>query len=430
MNNNSNLIEFFRQETGFHRLLTDMSALFAQHGRTYGAVRLLNPTKEEEKAVSDFFRRDYYDQALIRISLGDFERQLGRVFPEENDFQALMTEFSQDPILDTRSAVHKHKDAFAGGITKNLYKKYKGTPAQFWVREVATHMRRTYKYWALKYVSEPDKTIDIIDTVAQMLNNIPEKSEPVQLSVFAANYIDSPYDFVHNEEYGTLLLRALAHYFDVSIPITTESIADLYLRAGLITSDVQCLVTVQNLIAYTADGKICEACDVYNKSGQAHVLTLENVTRLAAAKGINNKVYIIENPFAFSVLRERIRGEHCTLISTMGNSSPAFTRLLELLHAAGNIMYYAGNMDYKGLSLADSLCLKFGKQFIPWRYSKEDYELSLTRNSGLLSSEKSDLPMYNEDLALVLSQMRKTGRTGGSIALVPLLARDIKEKII
>jgi len=427
-----NVIAFFKQEKGFERLLTSMSAMYARHGRTYGAVRLANPTPQEERAISAFFERDYFDQALIRISLGDFERQLNKVFSFNIKFASLMAEYSQaydTPSLDIHSAVHKNKDAFTEDIAKNLLPQYKNTLAALWLNDVITNMRRAYKPWVGQYVTEPDKVIDIIDKVAEALNNLPAASPPSQLSTFAAKFTDSPCALDFNGEYGALFVRALAFHFSAPVPCSIESSIGLYLKAGLLTGGVLCQVMVQNLDAYAPAGTPDEICAIHNKRGQSHVLTLESIAQLSQAKSVGGTVFIIENPLVFAAVQERLQGAKCTLISPMGNHNPAFLQLLELLYAAGEELYYAGNMDFKGLIQADNMYLKFGKQFIPWRYSKSDYELAISKNSVLLSGEKKDLAMHNEDLALVLSQLRKRGKTASSMPLVPLLVKDIKEYI-
>lgn len=421
---NNTDISSYKQEVGFNRLLTEMSATYVRHGRTYGAVRLANPTPEEEQAISAFFERDYFNQAMIRISLGDFERQLAKVSPGIK-FGALLAEYSEHITPDKRSAFHKNKHAFVDTI-EDMLPKYKNTPAEPWLNDIATQMRRTYKPWVEQFITEPDKVINTISKVAEILINLPPPEKlPIRLSTFAAKFIDCPYQLEFAGEYGLLFVRALAYHFGTPIPHSPEAAIELYLKAGLLANDVLCQVMVQNIKAYKPDGKPDKICEIYNKCNQVHVLTLENIAGFVQAKSTEGKVYVIENPQVFAAVREQVYDKNYTLISPVGNHNPGFLRLLDLLCATGSRLYYAGNMDYKGLINADALYLQFGKQFIPWRYSKADYELMLTKNSGLLPDDKKELAMHNEDLALILSQMRKTGKAANTMAIVPLLVDDI-----
>lgn len=399
-------VKFFKEEKGFDRLLADMSAMYARYGRAYGAVRLTSPMYEEERAISEFFNRDYFDQALIRISLGDFERQLEKSFAIK--MEVLLAEYS-DRYATTE------KTAFADGVIKSLMPKYRNTFAAAWLEEMLAHTRRTYKPWLEQYVNEPAKVIAQVDTVAELVNNLPVAGELVRLAAF------SPLELDFYSEHGALLLRALAHRFGTSVPSSMEESIGLYYNAGLLTGGVLSQVTVRGLD--TPD----EVCAIHNRRQQAHVLTLENIP--PQIKSYSGRAFIIENPHVFAAVNESLHDQKCTLISPIGSNRTAFMQLLKQLHAEGDNLYYCGNMDYKGLANADKLYLQFGKNFIPWRYSKLDYELILEKSTTLLPDDKKDLSMHNEDLASLLSLMRKTGKTASQMPLVPYLAEDVKNKI-
>jgi len=400
--NTADVVKFFKEEKGFDRLLANMSAMYVRYGRVYGAVRLTNPTQDEERAISEFFERDYFDQALIRISLGDFERQLEKNFAV--GLEVLLAVYTEKKYIATE------KNAFADDIQK-LIQKYKNTPAAAWLEEILTHTRRTYKPWSEQYVNEPAKIIAQIDTVAELANNLPGEGL-VRLADF------SSYELDFYSERGALLLRALAHRFGTSVPGSMEESVGLYYEAGLLTGGVLSQVTVRGLD--TQD----EVCTIHNLRKQAHVLTLESIP--PQVKSYSGRAFIIENPLVFAAVNEHLHDEECTLISSMSSNRTAFIKLLEQLHTAGDSLYYCGNMDYKGLVSADKLYLKFGRNFVPWRYAKSDYEFILEKNATLLPDDKKDLAMHNDDLASLLSLMRKTGKTASQMPLVPYLVEDVK----
>ena len=402
-------VEYFKQKKGFDRLITDMAALHTRHGRIYGAVRLANPTSEEEICLSEFFERDYFNQALIRISLGDFARQLKKKF--DMKLEVLLVQY---PGKYSEVATANSKDAFTEEIIKTLLPKYENTFAETWLAELTTHMRRTYKIWIQQYANEPAKVLLLIDKVAELVVNLPVNKGAehiVPLANFSAQFLGSPYEldiFNIDSEYNALFLRALAHHFSVALPYNTEDTIALYLRAGLLTCGVLCQVAVQGMSNFDT----------------AQILTLEDITSMILqVKSYGGRVFIIESPSVFASAAERLQNANCTLVSPMGSHNPAFILLLEQFCKQGDTLYYAGNMDYKGLAQADKLFLKFGKQFVPWRYSKEDYELAISY--GLLPDEKKNLSMHHDDLALVLSQMRKKGRAANAMQLMPLLVKDI-----
>jgi hypothetical protein len=119
-----------------------------------------------------------------------------------------------------------------------------------------------------------------------------------------------------------------------------------------------------------------------------------------------------------------MRDEKCTLICPANGLGPAFELLMDLCPGAS--VYYAGNMDYRGLAHADKLAQRYGKNIIPWRYGRADYELVISHGDYLLPDEKKNLAMHNDEFAALLSLMRKTGKTAPALPLVPLFAEDIR----
>ncbi|MCL2215603.1 MAG: TIGR02679 domain-containing protein [Defluviitaleaceae bacterium] len=426
-------LRYFTEDKGFDRLLGSMSDIYARYGRPFGAVRLTRPTPEEETALSEFFKRDYYNQALIRIGLADFERQMQKVFSTDVKLGDLLEGHSGRPIVarpESRVGAHKSTEQFAAGLMEELVPKFENTPAEAWLVEMMTHMRRTYRPWVEMYQEEPKAVMEMVKSVAKAINNLPGKEGAlVHISEFAKKHMDSTYGLCFYEIHGQLFMRALAHHFDVPIPYNAEDSINLCVQAGILLAGGISHVTVYGLCATTYEDTPDEACQIYNSRHHAHVLSLENLSNLSTASAYGGKVFILGNPHVFSGVYERLREMKCTLISPMRGGTPAFLHLLRLLRAGGATLYYAGNLDYKGLIAADKLYMEFGKSFVPWRYSREDYEFILGENETLLPDEKKGLALHNEDLASLLSHMRKTGKTASSMPLVPILVEDIQGMI-
>jgi len=405
------MAEYFTQNEGFTRVLTEMAAIYLRYGRVYGAVRLAKPTRQEEEALSAFFERDYFNQALIRISLADFQRQLAKIFPGQN-FVALLKKYQ---TIQSSDEYQRYANSFTIKIMSEIMPKYKNTVAESWLKEICTQLRRTYKYWVEQFLVDATQVCTDIDTVAELCTKLPQQgTKPVYLIDF----------FQLNSKQEPLFLRALAHIFNIPIPHNRESATELYLNAGLLSGAALCHVTVKNLKdCVLTTGEPCKICEIYSTRQQTHVLTLENIVQFTSV-GSNDTVFIIENPMVFDHVCDALRTTEHTII--LGQHNPAFIRLLDLLHASGSRLCYAGDMDCKGLARADKLYQRYGRQFIPWRYTKEDYELLMASGSSLCN-ENQVLAMLNDNLALVLSQIRKTGRIPEPMALVPLLINDIKE---
>ncbi|MCL2202894.1 MAG: TIGR02679 domain-containing protein [Defluviitaleaceae bacterium] len=421
------LLQYFMRDAGFSRLMEGMWDLFARHGRCFGAVRLLKPYDYEEKALSEFFKRDYYNQALIRISLADFERQLHRVFPEAPGLGVLLEGYFARPLtshLDDNKERVRVRDSFASYVKTEILPEYEGTEAEHWLREMIAHMRRTYKQWAERFITDPDPMVEQVKTVCNALNAL-SQDEYILLSDFSERICGHPQSLDFYGSHGPLFLRALARRYNVPIPNQLEDSISLYWQAGLLSNGVLNNVTVLGLLAY---GDVVDtACEYYDSLGEAHVLTLENISRFTRAVAYKRRVFIVESANVFALLCERLRGLRCTLVCAASGMNAALDRLLTLCYESGADLYYSGNMDLKGLLLGDGMYSRFGKRFKPWRYKKADYEQALTYGHHLLPDEKKDVALHNDTFASLLSLIRKNGKTASHLPLVEILAADIKK---
>jgi len=415
------IIQHLKNDSGFERLMSGMLDLYNRYGRCFSAVRLPRPTLEEETALSVFFKRDYYDQALIRIGLAEFERQLQKLFQFDGGLDEILSAYFGQPVSSHNEPINdspRYKDAFTRAIRDDLLPRFEDTSAAAWLREMLAHMRRTYRQWADQFPHDSKGILSMLASVCEVLNVLP-KGQLVRLSDFASLHLNDARALDFHSPLGPLFIRALAFRFETAVPTAPEDSVRLYLQAGLLSDGVISQVTLRGIKTDDA------ACNFYDQLGEAHVLTLENLCRLTSAQAYGDKVFIVENPLVFSALCERLSGYDYTLICASDGLNPALEKLLSLCAESGAMLYYSGNMDYKGLTMADKVYLRFGKAFIPWRYNRADYELLFTGNDYLLPDDRKDLAMHNQELASLLSLLRKKGKTASSLPLVSVLAEDI-----
>jgi uncharacterized protein (TIGR02679 family) len=323
---------------------------------------------------------------------------------------------------DTKDRI-RIRDSFASHVKNVILPQYEGTEAENWLKEMVAHMRRTYKQWAEQYITDPDPVVEKVKTVCNALNAL-SQDEYILLADFSRRICGDSHALDFYGSHGPLFLRALARRHNTAIPTNLEDSISLYWQAGLLSNGVLNTVTVSGLIAYCDEAD--DACAYYDSLGEAHVLTLENISRFTRALAYRGKVFVVESATVFALLCERLRGVHCTLVCASSGMNAALDRLLSLCTEGGARLYYSGNMDMKGLTWGDMLYLRFHKHFVPWRYEKEDYERALDEGEAMLSDERKELSLHNETFASMLSMIRKKGKTAGNLALVRLLAEDIK----
>lgn len=203
----------------------------------------------------------------------------------------------------------------------------------------------------------------------------------------------------------------------------------LALSRGLLSCGVISNVTVRGVSAKNSNClQIATSCVHCNNLNQKHVLTLENLSGFESVSAFS-KAFIIEEPQVFAAVCQQLGEINRTIICPVSGFPAAFMYLLKLLSAADVSLYYAGNMDYKGMERADRLYLEFGKTFILWHYSREDYAHVLSQGSTQIPDEKKNLTMHNETHASLLSHMRKEGKIASFMPLVPLLVEDIRSLV-
>lgn len=416
-------VTYFKDNSGFARLMDGLFDLYVRYERCFGAVRLARPSPEEEETLSDFFKRDYYNQALIRIGLAEFERQMQKMFSPEIRLEALLEAYFKDRILHRVNP--KNESAFAVYVESEMLPRYEGTEAETWLREVSAHVRRTYRAWADQYTADPKPVVTMLTTVCDALIDLPVKRmQNMRLSEFSRLQTGDPHALDKSSMCGLLFLRALIFIYETVTPTTPEECSALYYRAGLLTEGVLSHVVVRGLIASCGD-MLDEACAAFDHRNEAHVLTLENLSRFARVEAHGKQAFIMENMTVFSAVNEQVRHHKCTLVCVSGGFNPAVMLLLDLLCASGVTLYYSGDMDYPGLCLADRFYLRYPKKFVAWRYGKSDYDRVMSEYDFYMPENKKNTGLHNEDLAALLSMMRKRGKTAPQAALTDDLVRDI-----
>jgi len=390
-------LEYFQKEKAFERGLKLLAEIY-DNGRKQpglGSIKIHMPTKEEGRVWSEFFGKNYTNQKILRIGLGEFSRRFSTVFPTD-DISALMETYAPTSMYEYASL----NDA----IELALLPKYVNTYADSWLESLCSRKGNQYHSIFKFYLKDRVGTINMLDKTAKILRSLSADLFPID--ILSQKFFSAPCMLDFGTEYGDLLLAALSHYHEQRIPDNRHDATLLYLKAGIIAEDSTYLVATKGLVSPKVD-----------------FLTLRQVCRLKCSE-IKN-VYVIEDTRAFDKVHRLVNLKKGVLLSPINSHNPAFLHLVDKLIQNGAIIYYSGMFDYAPLTRADKLCETHGKQLIPWRYSKEDYELATATDTEFLRDRKREISMKNESLALVLSQMRKKGKKAGLLPLVPSLVSDI-----
>ncbi|WP_075366665.1 DUF2399 domain-containing protein [Desulfosporosinus metallidurans] len=117
------------------------------------------------------------------------------------------------------------------------------------------------------------------------------------------------------------------------------------------------------------------------------------------------------------------------LICTHGQFKLASLLLLDKLAASGTLIYYSGDFDPEGLSMAERLLLRYPGQAKAWHYTLEDYQLS--RSDQVLSPQRLKQldRVSSPELAPPKEKLLKTGLAGYQEGILSDLWCDVKQSM-
>ena len=155
-------------------------------------------------------------------------------------------------------------------------------------------------------------------------------------------------------------------------------------------------------------------------------MTLSNLSLVDRADCPQKKVYIVENQMVFSHMCAELQSEGVALMCTSGQIKTASVMVIDLLCEAGCEIFYAGDFDPEGVTIADRIIRRNPRLIRPWRMSAEDYYLAISNER---IDETRMLKLVNvQDMRLfeICDAIREQKRAGYQEQLVAAMLEDIK----
>ena len=217
----------------------------------------------------------------------------------------------------------------------------------------------------------------------------PANAAPIALPALAALITGSTKSLSHGTTLATLILRALAIQADVGRPASAAERRELWDRSGVIVDDLASRVLVLNIAAQ--GGGLGEWLTDAARHGTPFQVTLHQLVAHPVQLG-QARIYACENP---AILRSACAelGPACPpLVCTEGRPSTAFHRLIEIAVRAGSEIWYHGDFDWPGISIAAAIVARYGAR--AWRMSAGDYQAAIDANGAgaMLAGEPAATP--------------------------------------
>lgn len=300
------------------------------------------------------------------------------------------------------------------------------SPSARWVRRV--------------YRTDAEQAARAVAAVGTALARLPvDRGEHELLAVFAASLTGDPHAFDEKEPAGALLEHALRERFGPPPEELRPHEARAFLldQAGLGADQVSSTVLVAHLAGARwapAPGASHPMVAAMTACTGAWAVTLGELRRWSAARAHRGRAYVVENPPVFEWLLRRLAGappeRRATLICTGGFLSAAGFRLLDLLAAEGTEIWYGGDFDRNGITIAVGLAARYGGLFRLWRFGPEDYWAAALGPGGqpLSEADRAALLSVTGPLAPTARAVATGGVTAYQERLVEVLAQDLMEQ--
>lgn len=415
---------FFQERPAYHRLLELLLRKYRSFGRSAGTICLPDATPEECDAARALFGRTF--SAPLRIKTADFEAAL-----QDTRFQGVtlkeVLECYFGTTIQTRNEIRDQTDACILRMVVETSAAVQSKLCHRWLDDLSNQNGEGYQQ-IRKSLHKDGGAVQraILHACKSMdwLERHPD--ERIRLAVLSAYATSDPHALDTNTLGGKLFLHLLSMRTGSRLPSVAEERAALYYDCGILCDSISSSVTQVGIRLYT-DTEEHPAYRAFRLRNEAGTLTLTNLAGLTAGESPSGKVYLVENQMVFTQLCDHAADFHSPLICTSGQPTVAVIRLLDMLASAGTDLFYSGDFDGKGLSIALQLLTRYPERLHLWHMTAADY--ARCRSDVRLSEESRSLLRNCADtvLAPVAETIGRNGCDGYQELLLPQLQADLIE---
>ena len=415
---------YFQSRPGYRRILSELLKKYRSYGRPAGTIRLDDATQEECDAARSIFGRPF--SPPLRSHAAQFEAALQELrFGKVSLKEVLESYFNTE--IRTNSELREAENSRFTTMMTQILKQTDNSLCIRWLQTLKDHQGDGYQLPRREAAKDLDGTRHALLQACRSLDLLEQRTQGmVRLAVLSAHATSDPHALDSGTLCGKLFLRLLSFRSGLAVPANAEQRDRLYYENGILYDSISSLVTQTGLVllAGTAEHP---ACSLFRQRREIYTLSLANLSGLTGARSPSGKVYIVENEMVFTQLCDHVSQFHSPLICTSGQPSVAALRLLDLLAREGTQLFYSGDFDGKGLSIAAQLCVRYPNLLKPWHMEIADYDQC--RSDILLSKSSRSLLQGCVGTALeaAAEAVKQFDRAGYQELLIPLLETDLTE---
>jgi len=422
-------VQILKEEPGFHKLFTLFKEKYRSLGRISGTVNTRSFTKEELESIAGFLGQS--PDKLInkgKISLLDFEQELKQTVFSSYSLLQLLEEVLQESIKTKQEENDLVKQSERDFFQKLRIVYPEGSWWWDWMESKPPEARWI---WAI-YKQNPVGFYEKVTTVWRAFQQIPSAADKFErLPLFAQRTTGNPHYFDNGSFTGKLLINCMSldqqlkGLRESGMPTVTEELNELLSSYGLMRDDLWSFVSCRGFLSEGELGihPVWQGAAEMDTVLNVPIKELLKLKRVWPVKG--KKVWILENSSVCSTIVDEVPG--APVICTHGQFRAASWVLLNLLVESGCYLYYSGDLDPEGITMAQRLKDRFPDRVIFWRMDTASYEVSISDEdiSSRLSKMQNITSPELVEVATVLIERQKAGYQEG---LVNRLIEDIRRE--
>lgn len=409
-------LKFFKS-SNYQRVFKELRKKWESYGKFAGAIKLDNLSEEEKKDLGSFLGK-FIGEDSVKIKCSEFEEALVNSKFKNISLINLLEDYFDEKIL-TNSEKRSNKE----NMKKESFERVRKVLEEQRVKSrnidfLLERIEKNYKYELEGIVINSLRAVEYLE----------RKKEKIKLAILSNHITSNPHYFDRGSIAGNYLLQLLATLENIELPNDSEGVIELYFKYGIEGDTISSFTTAFGIKLYREENEH-RAYSEFIKNGEPYLISLSNLKGIIGAKGVNKKVFIVENQMLFSYLCEVFKDKKVSLICTSGQFKTASLFLIDLLCKSDNEIYYSGDFDGEGLEMAQRI-LKRGEGKIKlWRYSIEDYKKTISHKElSELSLKKLD-KIEEKDLVELVKVMRINKKSGYQESILEEIVMDIQKSI-
>lgn len=359
-----------------------------------------------------------YDKARVEYE----ELIKDDIFSTKNELENLKREIDEE---EKEERERKKEEFFKELILIN-----KGIRAELWLEEILKNKSFGYSMISKNYEAyyKENKINEFkvfLDYILKGFNSLTfNTNDSENLPIFSSKTTKDPHYFDVDKPAGKILIHGICFELKREYPRDVEETAELLYSAGILKDDVSSSIAAYGLKAYKKNYEL-DFIYSFTKFGEPLTFTLGNLSKIDKFLCNKNRLFIFENPSLFSEVIKRIGKLNPSIICTSGQLKLASLILLDKLIEGVEEIYYSGDFDPEGISIANKLKIRYGDKLKFWRFDVEDY-LKIISHKKISSISKAKLDnIENDELSPLIEKIKEKGLAGYQELLIEDYIDDI-----